>query len=167
MKYLVDSQRRFFTLFQLSPKKELCNVKYEGLFSSTAAFNLREDYYEISASNVWQTKFDLFKNKRDIGDIHYNWKHEVNIRLKNRHDLTKHFILSVKSYFRFKFLLMDYQTQEIWTIKPVWRWRKFCYDFEVESPQLMEEDHNQVDEIELLTCTIYATNLLIKSRNRQ
>ncbi len=162
MHYKVTSKNKKFKIAVLDSKAEICTVHYESIWNSNASFSLENNNYLIKASNMWQTKFDIFKNGSDIGDIDYNWKGEIIIRLKNYELMTKHFILKCNNSFTMEFSLKDFLTNKLWSIKPQWEWKSFNYSFYITREEGLEEEENNVDETELLVAAIYAVNLYLR-----
>jgi hypothetical protein len=163
MHYKVTTKSKFFKITPINSKTEICSVQYESIWNSNAKFTLTDDKYEIKASNAWQSKFDIFKNGIDIGDIDYNWKGEIIIRLKNYDSMTKHFILKCTNIFTMVFSLKDFLTNKLWSIKPQWEWKSFNYSFYITREEGFEEEENKVNETELLVAAIYASILYLRT----
>jgi hypothetical protein len=121
-----------------------------------------EKPYEIKIGNMWMTKFDIFCEDIDIGDISFNWKWEVIIRLKNEFDFTKHFKLQFSSkWWEMDYILQltDFLTNHIWTFqreKDAWKKNKIGV-FYIDSGSDHQEEKNNMDEILLLAVSTFAT----------
>jgi hypothetical protein len=161
--YIVKYKSRKFALAETASKAIITEVVYKSMFSSKVHFNIGENEYEINPNNIWETKFDLLKNGVDIGDIVYNWKGEVVLKLKNRIAMTKYFLLKNISILSTSFILKDYLTNELWTLKPVWNWKGLNTNFEITKMPGFAEEDNEVNQIELLIMALYAIQLI--SRN--
>jgi hypothetical protein len=162
MQYKITTKSKSFRIDDIHSGKELVSVFYESIWNSNASFSLEGESYEIKSSNAWQTKFDLFKNEIDIGDIDYNWKGEIIIRLKNNDLMTKHFILKCTNMFMSEFSLKDFLTNKLWSIKAQWEWKAFNYVFYISREEGFEEEENNVDEMELLVAATYAAILYLR-----
>lgn len=163
MNYSAFVKKKGYEIKTEKNSEPICKINFENIYSSTASFEYNDNKYSIKANNIWQTKFDIFKSNSDIGDIDYNWKGEIIIRLKNKDEITKHFILKNKSIFNFKFELRDFLTNHLWTITPIWSWKGFKYNFAIISEPGFSEEENRVEEIELLVAAIYAVNLYMQN----
>ncbi len=162
MHYKVVTKSKFFKIVSLETKADICNVEYESVWNSNASFSLQNHEYTIKSGNAWQTKFDIFKNDLDIGDIDYNWKSEIIIRLKNSDLMTKHFILKCSNSFTMVFTLKDFLTNKLWSLKPQWDWKSFKYSIYITREEGFEEEENNVNEAELLVAATYAAILYLK-----
>ena len=60
---------------------ERFELKYSDWFSSDAATQFNGQTIEIRPKNIWNSKFDIFKDNQDCGDIIFNWRGHVIIRL--------------------------------------------------------------------------------------
>ena len=163
MNYIGFVKKKGFEIKAEKNSEPICKINFESIFSSTAFFEFKGSKYSIKANNIWQTKFDILKSNSDIGDIDYNWKGEIIIRLKNKDEITKHFILKNKTIFNYKFELRDFLTNHLWTITPIWSWKGFKYNFAIVNEPGFTEEDNRVEEIELLAAAIYAVNLFMKN----
>lgn len=162
MQYKITTKSKSFHIDDIETGKELVKVSYESIWNSNAKFKLDGAAYDIKASNAWQTKFDIFRNEIDIGDIDYNWKGEIIIRLKNNDSMTKHFILKYNNMFMSEFSLKDFLTNKLWSIKAQWEWKAFNYVFYISREEGFEEEENNVDEMELLVSATYAAILYLR-----
>jgi hypothetical protein len=163
MEYIISKNKKKFELFEKSDNSPISFLEYESWYSSEAKFEINKNYYRIIANNSWQTKFDVFCNHTDIGDIDYNWKGDVIIRLKNNESLTKHFILKIKSLWTSTYELRDYLTNQIFIIKPTFNWKSLSYDFHITQGENYHEHDNNVNETLLFLVIFYAVNLYMKS----
>lgn len=164
MNYKVLIKKMSFEIFTESELNCICKIDYKSYFSIDAVFKLNASNYLIKSNNIWQTKFDIFKDNKDIGDIDPNWKGEIIIRLKNNETITKHFILKAKGMFQIAYELRDFLTNHLWTIKPVMS--KFRLNhFIITREEGFIEEENKVNELELMTATVYALNLYMRSQH--
>jgi hypothetical protein len=163
MNYKVKTKSKKFTIEELESKKVICEVNYESIWNSNASFVLNGHEYVIKANNAWQSKFLLTKGNKEIGEIEYNWKSEIIIRLENSDDMTKHFILKNKmSLTKCIFELKDFLTNHLWSIESEWEWSSFNYTFLINRESGFEQEENNVNEAELMVATIYAGILYMK-----
>ncbi len=162
MQYKVTTKTKSFKVSELDSKNDICIVNYESIWNSNASFNLGNSAYDIKSANSWQSKFDIFKDGKDIGDIDYNWKGDIIIRLKNEGNMTKHFVLKCSNMFSMVFQLKDFLTNHLWSIKPQWTWKSMNYSFFITRESGFEEEENEVNESELMVAAIYASILYLK-----
>ena len=163
MPYKIEYKNKKYELVDVVSKKVITEVEYESLMSYDVKFEIDGDFYKIKAHNMWQTKFDVFKNNKDIGDIDSNWKGEIILRLKNNDDLTKHFQFKLESVWKFIYSIHDYLTNHLYRLEPVYNWKKFRYDFYITEGEHKNEHENDVDEQVLIVMGFYALNLYMKN----
>jgi hypothetical protein len=115
-----------------------------------------QNSYAIKAKSVWQTSFILYKNdNQEVGEISFNWKGETIIRLENRLGICKYFVLKINMWTNLEGVLYDFLTHPIWKIMPVVNQDMINSDFEISCEKGYFEHENDVEEIELLLCTVY------------
>lgn len=135
---------------------ELFKLKYENWFSSKANAQTSEHQYIIKSRNIWWTKFDVFREGRDIGDLSFNWKGNVVIRLLDKRNMQRVFILRGKGIWGAMVQLVDENSKQIFSLKPDFKWSKFNYSYELDLEPDIDPD---IDIVELLICCGYAVNL--------
>lgn len=163
MAYVIELKNKKYELKDIVSKKIITTLEYENLMSSEAKFEIDGEYYKIKAHNIWQSKFDVFKNNKDIGDIDYNWKGEIILRLKNNDELTKHFLFKLESLWKSIYSIQDYLTNHLYRLEPIYNWKKFKYDFYIIKGENQHEHENDVNEMVLIIMGFYALNLYMKS----
>lgn len=141
----------------------ICRLEYGSIWNADSEFTYNGNTYFIKANNIWMSKFDILKDERDVGDIDYNWRGEIIIRLKNIESFTKHFVLKRKSIFKFDFELVDFLTNHLWSIELEYNWKNWHHDILIKREAGFEEETNQIDEIELMAATVHAVCLHMKN----
>ena len=139
----------------------VCQLQYESLTNYNANFTLNNNQYHIKAANVWQSKYNVLKNDKDIGDIDFNWKGEIILRLINEDGMTKHFILKVTNVWSSKFELRDFLTEQLWSIHPELKWTSMSYHYTIKSEEGLHREENKVNLTELLAMTMYGVQLML------
>ncbi len=163
MKYKIFFTKSSFKIIEDKSKAIILELIYIELpYRNDGKFIYKDANYKIKSANMWGTKFDLYKSENDIGDISYNWKGEIIIRLENAFQFTKHFILKASDYSGTKYELRDFLTNKIFKIDLIATLDVDHYDYHFEIEELVvEEDENEIDEMLLLTFATYAISLYI------
>jgi len=108
-------------------------LKYQNWFSSKAYSKFEGNEIEIKPKNIWCSKFDIFKNKHDKGDIIFNWKGNIIIRIINDEDKEYSYLLKSKGFWKQRFELINEKEDLIFILQPSINWRKLSYNYEIES----------------------------------
>lgn len=164
MVYQIIKKKNVYDLIKEEDKSVVTSLTYISALNTEAKFTLGEDYYHIKAYNAWQTRFDVFKNNRDIGDIDYNWKGQIILRLKNEDDLTKHFIVRIKNFWTSTYEIKDFLTQQIFIISPLFDWKKFDYNFQIKAGDNLHEHENMTNDIVLILMGFYSINMYMRTK---
>ena len=56
---------------------EQFHLKYQNWFSSKAMTSFNDQDIMMRPKNIWMSKFDIFKDDVDVGDIIFNWMGHV------------------------------------------------------------------------------------------
>ncbi len=136
----------------------ILTVKYKNWFSSTASTLLGKTKIEIKSKNIWGSKFDILKDGVDCGDIIFNWKGHIIIRLEFSHQKEKSWIMRTKGFWSQKFHLYDEDEKEILILNPDFNWSKVNYNYIIEG---LDEEFPKELLAELLIYACYGANLYI------
>jgi len=139
-------------------KKELCKVTYDNMFSSKARTIINKDQFEIKARNIWWRKFDMFKNGIDIGDIVFNWRGHIIIRILGNDNKEHHFLMKRKGFWKSRFELENENEQKVLTMYAGYNWSKWRYNFDI---QVHQQLPSVILSEELLVYCAYAANLYL------
>ena len=80
MKIISSSGKGNFKL--IKNDDEVCELAYTNWFSEKAQTALNGNNIVIKPKNIWTSKVDIFKNESQIGDITFNLKGHMVIRLQ-------------------------------------------------------------------------------------
>lgn len=148
MKLTSSSGKGDFTLVKENQK--IFELKYTNWFSSKARTALGEEMIEIRPQNIWCSKFDIFKQDLDQGDIIFNWKGNIIIRLMQEEGVEKSYLLRAKGFWNQSFELTDEADHVILLFAPSMNWKKLNYNYDVQ--QISEEyDEQRIHEL-LIYC---------------
>ncbi|MDT0685925.1 aminotransferase [Autumnicola psychrophila] len=137
--------------------QEVCELVYNNWFSDKAQTVLNRNNIEIKPKNIWTSKVDIFTNKKKIGDITFNLKGHMVIRLEKEDSKEYNYLLKNKAKWKLRFEV--YNESEIlqFSLNSVNKWNKLNYDYNVEVA-----DYNSEFELEeLLIYCGYAANLYL------
>ena len=137
----------------------ILELKYENWFSSKARTNYNKDEISIKPQNIWCSKFDIYKNEKDVGDIISNWQGNIIIRNSFKGEIEKSYLLEAKGYFKkLKFELINESKKLILVMEPKMRAPGFDYKIETSNNTLSEDEL-----IELLIYCGFGANLYLKT----
>ena len=111
---------------------EILELVYQNWFSSTASTTYNKTEIEIKSKNVWGSKFDIFKNQIDKGDIIFNWKGDIIIRLIDQSNNESSWLLKSKGFWKQQFELSDENDNLVCILRPNMNWSKLNYNYEIE-----------------------------------
>lgn len=149
-----DSRGSFRLLRGTNQQFEL---KYQNWFSSKATTHLNDQDITLQSKNFWMSKFDIFKDGVDVGDIIFNWMGHVIIRLIRADGKGEdEFLLKHRGILSSQYELLTEKQERLLTLKAGFNWKKFKYNYEV-----IREDHDFPDIVldELLIYCGFAANL--------
>lgn len=149
------SKKGNFKLFKAN--KVICEVGYKNWFSGEAKSEWKNAIIEIKPKNIWTSKVDIYKNDSSIGDITFNLKGQMIIRLENPRGEELNYVLKNKGKLKPKFELFNEEEVLQFALNSRNNWNKLNYDYEI---QIADFD-NKFDLEELLICCGYATNLYL------
>jgi hypothetical protein len=104
---------------------------YKNWFSSSGTANTNLGLVEIKAMDGWESSFHVFCDRKDIGEIHFNWKGNIIITLEDDRGEKKTFQLrsvSLKS----DWVLEDEQEETILKLHSDTHWTKVDYRYDVD-----------------------------------
>lgn len=132
-------------------------LAYKGWFSGEAMTAFNGQDIKIKSKNIWMSKFDIFKNELDCGDIIFNWMSHVIIRLTRADGAGEdEFLLKHRGILSTQYELWSANERHLLTLKAGFNWSKFKYNYSVE-----DEDHEFPQDVldELLIYCGFAANL--------
>jgi hypothetical protein len=112
-------------------QKPLLELKYKHWFSSEAYTHYKNIDIQIKSMNIWNSKFDIFKDGVDKGDIIFNWKGQIIIRRIDEQEVEQSFMLKSKGFWRSYFELVDEQGEILFELKPSMNWKKLNFSYEI------------------------------------
>jgi len=155
MKIISSSGKGNFKL--IKKDEEVCELVYKNWFSEKAKTSLNGNKIEIKPKNIWTSKVDIFKNESQIGDITFNLKGHMVIRLTKPDGNEFNYLLKNKGKWKLRFEVFNESEIHQFSLKSVNIWTKLNYDYDVEMA-----DYNSEFEIEeLLIYCGYAANLYL------
>lgn len=137
--------------------KEICELVYSNWFSDEAKTVLNGNNIEIKPKNIWTSKVDIYKNDNNIGDITFNLKSQMIIRLENPNRKEFNFVLKNRSKYRVKFEVYNESKTLQFSLNSVNNWSKLNYDYNIE----LADFNSEFELNELLVYCGYATNLYL------
>ena len=155
----IEYSRKNDGFFIKNGSKNILLLKYENLFSSKANTNYKNTKISIKPKNIWCSKFDIYKNEKDVGDIISNWQGNIIIRNSFKGEIEKSYLLEAKGYFKkLKFELINESKKLILVMEPKMRAPGFDYKIETSNNTLSEDEL-----IELLIYCGFGANLYLKT----
>ncbi len=155
MKIVSSSSRGNFKL--VKGNWEILELKYEKWFSSKAATRYRSQEIRIQAKDFWGSKFAILKNRKEIGDISFNWKGQVVVRLTDADGESHQYFMKGKGVWKLRFEVYNEADKLVLTMKSINKWNKLNIDYQIE-----KTDHEPpFDEHEFLLYCGYAANMYV------
>ncbi|GAB3692387.1 hypothetical protein GCM10027592_11280 [Spirosoma flavus] len=148
---LLDAQQSLVTHFQ-----------YESWFSSTGSASLDNKTVTIKPRNFWHSAFDVLLDDVDKGDIMFNWKGNILIRLQNTSDKWVNYRLKTRGFWEFRFVLEDEQQTPLLQLIPSFKWSQMGYNYQIDFTDTFSPAVNS-DLITLLLACGYGTNLYMST----
>ena len=137
---------------------ELLKVRYDNWFSSRAKTNYNGRNIVIKPKNIWCSKFDVFIDDNDVGDLLFNWKGEIIIRVLRKKS-EKSYLLRSKGFWKQTFELMDESNNLVLRLGPKMKSNgNFDYVVDRKASYIKEEEW-----VELLIFCGFAANLYLST----
>lgn len=137
-------------------EQRILELSYENWFSSKSSTEFNEKKITIMPKNFWQSKFDIYKNGHDAGDILFNWKGNVIIRLLDSDHKESSYLLKAKGFWKRQFEFLDENENLICTLIPSLSWKNFRYSYAIEQ---VSTEIPQDTLVELLVYAGFGANL--------
>ncbi|MDT0555046.1 aminotransferase [Patiriisocius hiemis] len=155
MKIVSSSGKGNFKLTENN--QEICELVYTNWFSEKAKTDLDGNKIEIKPKNIWTSKVDIYKNNTNIGDITFNLKGQMIIRLEKPDGTECNYVLKNKAKWKLKFEVYNESDTLQFSLNSVNKWTKLNYDYDIE----IADFNSEFDIKELLVYCGYATNLYL------
>ncbi|MDR6196241.1 aminotransferase [Siphonobacter sp. SORGH_AS_0500] len=149
--YQIKSSNAGFEIYN-EHEKLLTTFRYDGWFSSNGKAELPDKQLFLKPKNIWASKFDIFINEIDKGDIVFNWKGQIIIRI-DYDGKEKIFLLKGRGLMNHHFILENEMGIVTLAFMPRFNWTSFRYEYQV------EVEPNQESPLELLISCQFAINL--------
>tara|TARA_Y100001968_G_scaffold331648_1_gene386983 strand:- start:2563 stop:3066 length:504 start_codon:yes stop_codon:yes gene_type:complete len=153
----IEYSRKNDGFFIKNGSKNILLLKYENLFSSKANTNYKNTKISIKPKNIWCSKFDIYKNEEDVGDIISNWQGNIIIRNSFKGETEKSYLLEAKGFWKQKFELINESKKLILVMEPKMRSPGFDYKIDTSNNTLSEDEL-----IELLIYCGFGANLYMQ-----
>jgi hypothetical protein len=139
------------------------HLSYIGWFSAKAAGAASGQQLEIAPANLFNSKFDIYLDGEDVGDLIFNWKAQMIIRLLDFQRQERQYLLRAKGLFPQKFYLEDDIKNTILVLWPKFNWSKFHYDYRV---YLQETQYLQSPVEAMMAICAYGVNIYKKRQGK-
>ncbi|MBT34437.1 MAG: hypothetical protein CMO01_32640 [Thalassobius sp.] len=129
---------------------EVLQVKYKSVFSCKATAEYQGNIIEIKPKSIISSKYEIYKNGIEVGDITSKWNGSMTIRIIDADYYERNFILKAKGCSGTNFKLLDENKDTVLTMDSGFSWKTMNYDFEIDWA------HIDFDVAELLIYCGYA-----------
>lgn len=116
----------------LNGDKIISEVEYENWYASKAMAKVSGDFLEIRPANFWQTKILIFRNKREVGEMRFNWRGQIEIKLRDSEMRQQKWSVKYNGLFKGKFELIDKDKEPTLRLIPTFRWKTLGYNYDIE-----------------------------------
>ncbi|MBT8283462.1 MAG: aminotransferase [Muriicola sp.] len=137
--------------------REICELVYKNWFSENAKTEIDGNDIEIKPKNIWTSRVDIYKNQNIIGDITFNLKGHMVIRLEKENGKEFNYLLKNKAKWKLRFEVFNESEILQFSLNSVNNWTKLNYDYDVE----MANYDSEFAFEELLIYCGYAANLYL------
>lgn len=161
--YLIHALTRHSRLEVLDSEQRLwAFLKYESWLSTRARGDANGQELEIAPLNIFNTRFDIYLDGEDVGDLVFNWKAQMVIRLLDFQRQERQYLLRRKGGFKSGYVLEDDIRNPILSMTPFFNWKGFRLDFRVHTH---ETQYLQSPIEAVLAICAYAANLHRKAKS--
>ncbi|WP_420152966.1 hypothetical protein [Siphonobacter sp.] len=151
MSYLIKSVESGFEIYS-EAENPVVTFTYDSWFSSIGQAEVNQRKLKIKSKNAWASKFDVFIDDVDQGDIVFNWMGQIIIRL-SVDGPEKVYLLKSRGVWNHHFILEDTEGITLMLIIPKYNWSNLNYEYQ------LKIEGNQAVPLELVTSCQYAINL--------
>ncbi|WP_341225488.1 hypothetical protein [uncultured Arcticibacterium sp.] len=117
----------------LDGNKVISDVVYENWYSSKASSRLKGNLIEIKPANFWRTKILIFRNKREVGSMEFNWRGRMQIKIRDSEKRQREFSVKYNGVFKGKFDVYDEKQEVVLRLIPAFNWKRFSYNYDIET----------------------------------
>ena len=136
-------------------------VVYKNWFSNKAAAAIGPNLIEIGQLDMWGNRFKIWSNGEEKGLIHFNWKGSIKIDFKDFWGIDRFFVLKQKSIWKPSYELWDEQDNLIFSIKPIYSWKRLKQTFEISD---IRPNYHDVTLTELTYYSVYAIKIRMQKK---
>ncbi|EIJ39103.1 MULTISPECIES: hypothetical protein [Galbibacter] len=154
MKIVSTSAKGNFNL--IVQNNTITELKYSNWFSENATATLHSHTITLKPKNIWTSRINIFKNEEAIGDITFNLKGYIIIKLTNNEEEIN-YILKNNSLWKLKFEVFNASNELQFSLKSENKWTKLNYDYEIEEINFDQQTNFE----ELALYCGYAANLYL------
>ncbi len=112
---------------------DVLELTYKKWFSSQASKEFNGVKIENKPKNAVSSKYFIYKDQANKGEITFNWKGNITILLKDKQDNENRWFLKSKGFWKQHFELTDQSDNLILILKPTMNWRKMNYNYDIET----------------------------------
>lgn len=151
--YRIISKRGIGEFLILDAKGDALTIfTYKGWISSTGSARVEEDVIKIKSHDDRDTSFEIFRNKKEIGHIIFNWRGFIVITMKDAGGKAHEYML--KKTGKAVWVLEDEHEKEVLTMRSDTHWSRVSYSYKIRIRGKIT-----VHPLELLIACGYGTNL--------
>lgn len=155
MKIVSTSGKGNFKL--IKNDEEICELVYKNWFSEKAKTTLNDNNIEIKPKNIWTSRVDILKNEIKIGDITFNLKGHIVIKLIKSNDKEFNYLLKANSQRKLSFDILNESNVIQFSLNSKNTWTKLNYDYDIE----IKDYDSEFELEEIIIYCGYAANLYL------
>ncbi|HMT00113.1 MAG TPA: hypothetical protein PKA12_15270 [Saprospiraceae bacterium] len=164
--YTFEGRFSKYNLLDDQKNESLLTLYFPKWFKRDAKFEWNQHFYTISPKNFTGMKMLVSCDNREVGELEQEWKNQFTFRLEDNTGMTKYFTIKKEGAFKREYLLADYQLQPILTVKPVWNWQKWQFNYKFEVYPLEETEARELDPVPIVCYSLIAARQFIRSKSQ-
>jgi hypothetical protein len=137
------------------------SLTYKGWFKFNAVMEIvNHATYQVEPKGFWGTTIELKDNEKVLLKFSMNWSGEIVLQTYFN-DAEKGYVFKHRGFFKESFILIDQEGTELFVMKPLMKWSKMKYEYQVTTSELFETFSNK--EVLLLTslhCANYYMSMM-------
>ena len=164
--YTFEGRFSKYNLLEDQKSQAILTLYFPKWFKREAKFEWKQHFFTVVPKNFTGMKMLVMRNSRDVGELEQEWNNQFTFRLEDNTGMTKYFTIKKAGTFKREYLLADYQLQPILTVKPVWNWQKWQFNYKFEIYPLEETEAKELDPVPMMCYSLIAARQFMRSKNQ-
>lgn len=163
--YTFEGRFSRYNLLEDQKNLNLLTLYFPKWFKRESRFEWNQHNYKVAPKNFTGMRMVITRDQREVGELEQEWNNQFTFRLEDNTGLTKYFTIKKAGALKREYLLADFQLQPILTIKPIWNWKKWKFNYKIELYPLEETEARNLDPVPVLCYSLIAARHFVRSKN--